>query len=190
MKFKTALFLGLCFGLSACLGGRSADPEFYTLSPVMEKVISDKNVAIGVNRVQVARYLDRPQIITQKEGTSEVNISEMNRWIAPLSDLMARTLVSDIKNALPKSAVKTRSIGQEDFDYIISLEVINMDAVLGKTTTLNAWWKIYDRHEKLLFRHQTTETLPLGKTYEDLAAVQSQLLGKLAVQMAQKIAEM
>ena len=190
MKFKTALFLGLCFGLSACLGGRSADPDFYTLSPVTEKSISNKNVSIGINRVQVARYLDRPQIITQKEGTTELNVSEMNRWIAPLSDLMARTLVSDIKNALPKSTVKTRSIGQENFDYIISLEIIAMDSIFGDTATLNGWWKIYDRNEKLLFRHQTTETLPLGKTYEDLAAVQSQLLGKLAVQMAQKIAEM
>lgn len=189
MKFKIILFFGLCFGLSACFGGRSADPNFYTLSPVTEKSISDKNVSIGINRVRVARYLDRPQIITQKEG-GEIDVSEMNRWIEPLSNLIARTVASDIKNALPKSTVKTRAIGQENFDYIISLEIIAMDSILGKTATLNGWWKIYDRNEKLLFRHQTIETLPLGKTYEDLATVQSQLIGKLAVQMAQKIAEM
>ena len=155
-----------------------------------KKVISDKNVSIGVNRVQVARYLDRPQIITQKKGIPEVTVSEMNRWIEPLSNLIARTLVSDIKNTLPKSTVKTRIIGQENFDYIISLEIIAMDSIFGDTATLNGWWKIYDRNEKLLFRHQTMETLPLGKTYEDLATVQSQLIGKLAVQMAQKIADM
>lgn len=189
MKFKIILFFGLCFGLSACFGGRSADPNFYTLYPVTEKSISDKNVSIGINRVRVARYLDRPQIITQKEG-GEINVSEMNRWIEPLSNLIARTVTSDIKNALPKSTVKTRAIGQENFDYIISLEIIAMDSILGKTATLNGWWKIYDRNEKLLFRHQTTETLPLGKTYEDLATVQSQLIGKLAVQMAQKITKM
>ena len=189
MKFKIALFLGICFGLSACLGGRSADPDFYTLSPIKEKIISDKSVAIGINRVQIARYLDRPQIITQKEGTPEVTISEMNRWIEPLSNLIARTVVTDIKNILPKSVVKTRSIGQENFDYIVSIEIVNMDTILGETTTLNAWWKIYDKDEKLLFRHQMVETSSIGKSYEDLARGQSQLVGKLAVQIAQKISE-
>ena len=123
MNFKIALFLGLCFGLTACLGGRSADPNFYTLSPTSEKVISDKNITIGINRVRIARHLDRPQIITQSLKTSQITVSEMNRWIEPLSDLIARTLTTDMSKALPNSTIKTRSIGQENFDYIFVCNV-------------------------------------------------------------------
>lgn len=187
MKLKIALLIGLCIGLSACFGGRSADPNFYTLTPVSEKSISDKQLSIGINRVQVARYLDRPQIVTQQEDTTEVSLSEMNRWMEPLSGLIARTLTADLEKALPNSTIKTRSIGQENFDYIISLEIVSMDTVFNKTATLNAWWMIYDKNEKLLSRHQTVKTLKVGNTYEDLATTQSRLIGELAVQISQKL---
>ena len=190
MNFKIALFLGLCLGLTGCLGGRSADPDFYTLSPTAEKIISDKNITIGLNRIKIARHLDRPQIITQSQKTAQVNISEMNRWIEPLSELIARTLITDMGKALPNSIIKTRSIGQENFDYILSVEIIDMNTVLGETTALNAWWTLYDKDEKMIFRHQTTETTKVGKTYQNLATAQSHLLGKLSNQIALKIANL
>ena len=190
MKFKTALLFGLCFGLSSCFNGRSAEPNFYTLAPVIKERFSDKKFTIGINRIQIARYLDRPQIVTQKANSTEVNLSETNRWIEPLSDLIARTLTADMEKALPNSTIKTRSIGQENFDYIISVDIIRMDTVLNETAELNAWWMIYDKDEKLIYRQQTSETINVGTTYQDMTAAQSILLGKLSEQIALKIAKL
>ncbi len=183
-------WIAVCFlfGLSACFGGVSAPSRFYTLSPVIQEPVSEKVTAsVGIDRVQVARYLDRPQIITQTLGSLEISLSETNRWIEPLSNLVQRILSEDLANALPNAPVKMKTQGREDFSYVLSVDIIKMDTVFGEKASLEAWFLIQDRSGKVIARKKASEVVPVGTSFDDMAKAQSDLIGRLAVQIAREI---
>ena len=183
-------WIAVCFlfGLSACFGGVSAPSRFYTLSPVIQEPVSEKVTAsVGIDRVQVARYLDRPQIITQTLGSPEISLSETNRWIEPLSNLVQRILSEDLANALPNAPVKMKTQGREDFTYVVSVDIMKMDTVFGDKASVEAWFLIQDRSGKVIARKKASEVVPVGASFDDMAKAQSDLIGRLAVQIAREI---
>lgn len=177
--------LTVCLLLGACLGGYSTPPTFYTLTPTDTAAVSDqKKPALGLDRVYVARYVDRPQIVIQTPDTTEVSVSEQNRWIAPLSDLIRRITAENLTALLPQTPVKSRTQAEEVFPYTLTLDIVKLDAILGQTATLDAWALIQDSAGKTVRRQRITETVAVGKTYDSVAGAYSILLGRLARQIA------
>lgn len=185
---KKWIAISLLFVLSACFGGVSAPSRFYTLSPVIQEPVSTKMTAsVGIDRVQVARYLDRPQIITQTPASPEISLSETNRWIEPLSNLVQRILAEDLANALPNAPVKMKTQGREDFSYVLSVDVIKMDTVFGEKASLEAWFLIQDRTGRVISRKKVNEFVSVGTSFDDMAKAQSELVARLASQIAREI---
>ena len=179
--------LSLCFLLSACVFGTSPEAKFYTLSSLGGKAVSNEYQSfVGVNRIRLPKYIDRPQIVTQKSNSSEVVISEYNRWADSLSVLVTRTLTEDLTVFLPKAHIKTRS-SSEKFDVIIAVEVVKMNAVLNEYVELDAWYMIKDKTGKLLTRQKFKNKVNIGDTYDDLATGYSQLWKKLAQNIARNL---
>ena len=81
---KYMIPLVLSFSLSGCFNGTTPPSQFYTLTPTETKVISEKHLSIGIERIQLPRSLDRPQMLTASSETPEIKLSELNRWIEPL----------------------------------------------------------------------------------------------------------
>ena len=187
MKYKL-MILTLFLGLSACFGGYTQPSKFYTLSPVMKTpIVQSTDFSVGINRVQTAQYLDRPQIITNQLNTNEVVVSENNRWIESLPNLIARTTADNLSVLLPKGQIKVKNFTTEKFDFTLSLEVVKMDTILGNSATLEVWWQIQNKDKKTVLKDKFSKTVPVGKGYEDLAITQSDLFGQLAKQIAQKL---
>ncbi len=187
MKNKL-IILALSLGLSACLGGYSQPSKFYTLSPITETPISQSiRFSLGINRIQMAQYLDRPQILTNHPKTNEVTVSENNRWIESLPNLIARTTAENLSILLPKEQIKVKTFTTEKFDYTLSLEVVKMDTILGDKASLEVWWQIQNTNKKTVLKGKFSKTEPVGKGYEDLAIAQSNLFGQMAEQIAQKL---
>ena len=178
-----------CFLLSACFAGRSQTSQFYTLIPENITPVSDIAVTIGINRIQIPRYLDRPQMIIQKSDTSEIIVSESNRWIEPLPDLIARTLSQDLSSALPKAIIKNRTFS-ETFKYIITIDINRLDSSSDGTTILNAFWSIQDSKGGILIQEKTTLTQQSAIKYQDIATTQSNLIALLATKISEKIAKL
>ena len=182
------MILTLFLGLSACFGGYTQPSKFYTLSPVMKTpIVQSTDFSVGINRVQTAQYLDRPQIITNQLNTNEVVVSENNRWIESLPNLIARTTADNLSVLLPKGQIKVKNFTTEKFDFTLSLEVVKMDTILGNSATLEVWWQIQNKDKKTVLKDKFSKTVPVGKDYEDLAITQSDLFGQLAKQIAQKL---
>lgn len=176
MKFFKSIFL--CLFLAACFGGTSPQSSFYTLVAEEQKPLSVKNDSfIGIEKVQLPKYLDRPQIVTQE--APQVTVSEYNRWIETPNVLCTRVLVEDLSALFPNAQIKSRSFGLEDFDVTVSVEVVKMDAILGDKVNLEAWFTI-QKEGKIVDRQKFFAEQSIGKTYDDIANGYSALWSQLS----------
>lgn len=174
-----------CLLLGACMFGTSKSAKFYTQSAISEGVISaDYTAWVGVNRVQLPQYIDRPQMVTQQKDSVQINVSEYNRWVELPSVLATRVLAEDLGGILPSSQIKVNQLKGEKFDRIVSVEVIEINAVLGEKAELVAWYTIKTNSKKLITQQKFTCTVAMGKTYEDLANGYSQLWAELSREIA------
>lgn len=173
-----------CLLLGACFWGTSKNAKFYTLSATLtEPLIKNYTAFVGVNRILLPKYIDRPQIVTQHKDSSQVNISEFNRWVESPAVLSTRALAENLSILLPSAQIKTNQFKREG-DWIVSVEIIKMNAILGDKAELAAWYTIKNNSKKILTQQKFTGTVQIGKTYDDL----SQGYNKLIAQLSQEIA--
>ncbi len=187
MKKKSILAMVLL--LASCVG-TSSPSHFYKLqtSDMRPEAVSSRRLDIGVEETFVPKYLDRPQIVTMEKGAAELKISEFHRWAEPLSGAFSRVLADDLALYLPKSVVKYKTLSSETFTYTITLEINQMEAILGQSLQLDVWWTVY-KNGQVVIRERSRLSSSLGNTYEDLANRQSALINELAQQIAAELAK-
>lgn len=180
-------FLIVCCFLTGCLGS-SLPSNFYLLQPQTNlNKISNKKFNIGVETVEIPAYVDKPQIVWQKKNSTELTVSELNRWGEPLSEMIGRTLISDLSKLMPYSFIKPKMFSREDFTRIIFVEINRFDAVEGETAYLDAWWSISNADGEITARGKTNLSAPISLSYDSYVQAQSILIGKMAEQIAKKI---
>lgn len=177
--------------LAGCIGtGRTPPSKFYSLRPVsgVEKPLTAyRGFSVGIEEVKVPAYMDKPQIVTERKDSVELNISELNRWSEPLSSMLQRTIADDMAAYLPQTLVKPKNYGREIFDYAVFVEINKFGGVWDENAVLEAWWYVSDKNGKILAREQTYLSVPLGKGYDALVEKQSFMVGELSKQIAEKI---
>ncbi|WP_428075726.1 PqiC family protein [Candidatus Avelusimicrobium luingense] len=177
-----------CLLLNACIFGTSKNAEFYTLTPTDTPALSADYVTfVGVNRVQLPKYVERPQIVVQRKNSTQVNISEYHRWVESLSILATRVLTEDLSVLLPSAQIKQNRYKGEEFDRTVTVEIVNMDAVLGEKAEITAWYVVKDKADKVQIRNKFKRDVPVGKTYDELVQGYSQLLAELSQEIAQRL---
>jgi uncharacterized lipoprotein YmbA len=143
---KKIKYAFLCLFLSGCIFGVSQTSKFYSLTTIETIPVSQsEDLFIGVDKVDLPKYMDRAQIVTQNKNGRQVLISEYNRWIESPSVLCTRILTQNLNYLLPKSETvyvcidgKMRGIGSEscgprlpeeyrintngEFSFMISIE--------------------------------------------------------------------
>ena len=176
----------VCLLLNACMFGTSKTAKFYTMTPTPAQLAyrTDYTGFVGINRIQLPKYMDRPQIVTEQKDSAQVHMSEYNRWAEAPSVLATRVLAEDLGVLLPAAQVKTSQSKGEEFDRTVFVEVSRLDAVLGEKAEMVAWYTIKSDPKKIIAREKFTATVQIGKTYNDLATGYSQLLAKLGEQIA------
>ena len=176
-----------CLLLSACFG-TSKQAKFYTQTAISAAAVcSNYTGFIGVNRVQLPKYIDRPQMVTQLKDSAQIGISEYNRWVEFPSVLATRALIEDLEGLLPAAQVKMNQFKGEGFDRTVSVEISKINAVLGDKAELVAWYTIKDKGGNVLTHQKFTDIVLLGQTYNDLAQGYSQLLAHLSQEIAKSL---
>ena len=185
-KIKT---IALCFLLSACIPGSSQTAKFYNLKTESKLIISEayKN-SVGVLRVQIPKFMDKPQIISQHKENDEVTISEYNRWVEPLAVLYTRSLVSNLSSLLPNAPIKM-SHGDDSFERIILVDIVKLDMLWQNRGTLEAWYTIKTGKGQVLANKKFVDSIPLKNSYEDLVKAHSYLLENLSKSIATTLME-
>lgn len=175
-----------CLLFTACIFGTSKNAKFYTQAATnfAETISPDYTAFVGVDRVQLPKYIDRPQIVTQQKDSVQINISEYNRWVELPSVLATRVVTEDLSSLLPAAQVKATSSNSKDFEWIISVEIVKIEAVLGEKAEMVAWYTIKNNSKKLFTQQKFSKTVVIGKTYDDLANGYSRLLYLLSQEIA------
>lgn len=174
-----------CLLLNACMFGTSKNAKFYTMTATSESAISvDYNAFVGVNRVQLPKYVDRTQIITQYKDSTQIKISEYNRWVESPATLVTHVLTEDLSVLLPSAQIKENRFKKRETDRVITVEIIEMNAILGQKAELTAWYTVQDGAGKVKTYQKFASSVPIGKTYDELAQGYSQLLMKLSQEIA------
>ena len=182
---------GWVLTLAGCVGG-SAPTRFYVLTPVggVDKsnpaTSSKASLAVGVRRVALPDYLDRPQIVTRLGG-SQLALAEFDRWASPLGDEFPRVLAENLGALIPSDQVVVFPWARSaQVDYEVSVEVAQFDGRLGGDCSLVARWNIYGREKKAVLTSgkSSLSEATKGGEYEALAAAQSRLLAALSREIA------
>jgi uncharacterized lipoprotein YmbA len=184
------VFLGAC--------ARSEPARFYLLRPLAggdvgqfsEAVRSDKRaVAIGIESVELAAYLNRPEIATRR-GRYEVHFADFDRWAEPLDENIAQVLADNLSTLLrPQNIHVFHGATSAQLDYRVSVYVVRFDNEPGEEALLRAQWTLWDSDKRnMLVAREEEYREPLRKQdYESIAAADSRLLANLSRDIAEAV---
>lgn len=189
------LAIALSFALAAC--GQSKPSRHYILTaqqPAMaagEPAVSAQGIAVGVEPVEIPKYLDKPQIVTT--GTSnQIQLGEFDRWGEPLGRNITRVIAENLSGALESDRIfQIAERRRSDLDFILEVEIIRFDLELNGQSLLIARWSVLDRdrdNELLVVRSSYSHPVPEQEDYNMAVAAMSANLGELSDEIAAAIA--
>jgi uncharacterized lipoprotein YmbA len=133
--------------------GTTPPPTFYQLTETASTQLSglERGIAVGVGPVNLAPYLDRPQIVIRGVG-HQLELSEFNRWVEPLTDSISRVIIVNLSNSLESTRVykiprRNKTIPLE---FRIEIDIARFDGMLGGNALLVARWTLYGQEESAL----------------------------------------
>jgi len=167
---------------------RSPEPTLYTLVPVPGTADERPAGAASFARMNVARYLDRPQIVRHHNAYA-LETDDTERWAEPLDEMMARILVAELTERLPRMRIAQSSsgmLGEADMSLAVSIERFDVDP--DGTVVLDARWTVRgkDSDGPLESAEITERTSAAGTA--GLVAVMSRCLAQLSDRLAAAIA--
>lgn len=179
--------------LGAC--ARTEPARFYLLRPLVGAEFEQPSegahatadaVAIGIETVELAAYLDRPEIAT-RQGPYQVRFADFDRWAEPLDENIAQVLADNLSVLLRSKRIHVLpGVVRARLDYRLSVDVVRFDNEPGEEALLRAHWALWDGGDrKMLIFRKTEYREPLPKQdYQAIAAANSRLLVSLSLDIA------
>ncbi len=137
------LLLGGC-----TLGKQSTPPRYYVLNSLPEKTerlatAETKVPTVGVGRVEIPSYLDRPQIV-RRIGENELKANEFQRWAESLSDSTTRTLRENLSELLgPDKVTAFPWLTPFKRDYEVHVVVLRFEPLNNiHEVELRVFWRL------------------------------------------------
>lgn len=194
--FMRLLVLFLAVTASGGCAGKSDPARFYQIAPSRE--MANKEIfnaaapvpVIGVGPVSIARYLDRPQIVT-RSGTSRLNLLEFDKWAEPLEDSVSRMILSELILRLKDHKIALVPWKQKpDSARQITITVLKMENSLEGDAELVTRWTLTNPEGQMTLSRMSSFHSPMEKTGGVEAFVKSQgvNLEALCQEIAQAIA--
>lgn len=190
-KNHLLLLLFLTVVVSGC-GVTTPKAIYYTLTPsdvasIKKTTSSPGTLAIGIGPVKFPGELDRPSIVT-RSGNNRLIIDEFHRWGGSLEKNFLRVMADNLTHLLKTDQVMIRP-WEHYFqpDVRIALDIHQFDGRLGESASLKVTWVIYKEGKKTgAVVHRSALNEPsAGEGYDALVAAQSQLVARLAKEIAE-----
>ena len=195
LSLRRVLTVGVLMLVLTGCGGMTAPARFYVLSPLAEadksgQALADESrVRVGIGPVEVAQYLDRPQIVTRL-SPNEVKLADFDHWGEPLKDNFSRVLSENILTLLSGEPIAVFPLrGSARLDYRVEVEVILLDGVLGGSAELVVRWAIFrDEDREMVFTKKSSISVAAGGgSYEAFVSAQSRAVEALSREIAEAI---
>ncbi len=170
--------------LAGC--GSSPKTHFYTLDVVRGTGGQQAALAgpIQIAAVHIPAALDRRQMV-RRTGTNAVDISDRDRWSAPLGRMARNVLSQDLAARLPKGAVVLPDAPAPAATRQIVVTIAAFGPLADGTVRLRAEWALLDGSPaKPVLRRNVDLQVSSGRGGAAVASAMSRLLGQLADRMA------
>ncbi|MBP6707969.1 MAG: membrane integrity-associated transporter subunit PqiC [Candidatus Accumulibacter sp.] len=179
--------LALAAALSGCV---SPPAQFYTLAAIAqpEQGALPAAYAVRVDSVTIPAVVDRPQFVVQKSA-HRVAIDEFNRWAAPLSASVARTLADNLGILLGTPRVVSGALAASfEPAYRVTVDIQRFESVPGEAVTLDALWLVRRAGAAGAASGRSVLREPVqGSGYEALAAAHSRAIAGMSRDIASAI---
>ena len=179
--------------LVGCLGGPSAQTNFYMLSPLSPSQAGTAtapaggHIRIGLATVVVPEYLNRNEIVVNLDNTV-YRLAEFNQWAEPVSNNLTRVLAENLTNLLRNELIDVllTSDSSIPMDYRLEVDVLRLDGYLGGQATLVVQWALLETEEDdlILLRRSEYQEPAADNTYKGLVLAKSRMVEKLSRDMA------
>ena len=166
----------------------TATSRFYTLeSSATADGASSAPGSVMIGPVTIPAAVDRPEFIIQV-APNRVEVEEFNRWVAPLSDSIARVVAGNLVVILGTPDVAVAPLANFNPAYLVTIDVQRFDSIRGQAAVLEAVWTVRKTAgtEARSSRTVARETVQ-GDSFEALAAAHSRALAKLSGDIATAI---
>lgn len=175
--------------LALLLTGCAASPpaRFYTLDPVapLSNPPATAALTVQVAAVRIPGILDRQEMV-RESAPETLELSDRNRWGAPLGQMMQRVLTQDLAARLPGSTLLGPTALPPAGSRIVAVDVLRFDAgPSGEIVLQGSWTLLAAGNDRPLASHSVNlaSAGPIGD-YAEQAAAMSRLLGRLADRIA------
>jgi uncharacterized lipoprotein YmbA len=178
---RGAVLLTTVILLAGC--GSSPKTHYFTLSrvPGGQERTASIGTPVTVAAVHVPQSLDRSEMV-RTTGDNTVEISDQDRWTAPLGEIARSVLSEDLAERLPRDevVVPDAPAPPHTTQIVVSLAEFGLDPG-GKVVLVGSWSLLDgDRGKLLLRRDVALQTAAKGLGGSGEAAAMSELLGELA----------
>jgi hypothetical protein len=166
----------------------SAPARFYNLDSTAKPDGSPAaRAAVMVGPVSIPASVDQPEFVVQV-APNRVEVEEFNRWVAPLSDGIARAVAGDLTVLLGTPDVATTPLVNFNPSYWVTIDVQRFDSIRGQEALLEAVWTVRRTTggETRSGRTLARETVQ-GDGFDALAAAHSRALAKMSGDIAAAI---
>jgi uncharacterized lipoprotein YmbA len=191
-----AVFLGIALISLAGCAGRSKPARFYVLSPVSDSGVIEQNstaankeIAIGIARVSLPKYLRKPQIVT-RTGSNELDLAEYDRWAGRIEDDIRWVIAENLSLMLATDKVFLLPVMEPiNSDYTLKIEISRFDGPLGGTVEFSSNWIIADGKGDRIYGVKSTHISEptRGGGYAAMVAAQSRVLAVFSREVAEFI---
>jgi len=150
---------------------------------------NDKIFTLGINPINLPRYLDRPQIMT-KVNDNEFKLSELNVWAEPLKDTLTRVIAQNLNSVPCVDIVLMPKAISKQINYRLSAEVIRLDGTLGGQALFDVQWSITEEQTKrvLIAKVSKYREPVLSHDYNALVYAYNRVLDSFSQEIAGSVA--
>lgn len=185
----------LTFFIIGAIAGCAATPSptYYQLEEPAGSQLGgvERGLAIGLELLNVAAYLDRPQIVTRITD-HKLKLSEANMWAEPLKKSIVRVIGVNLSNMLESNRVfrLPRRDKGIPLDFRVTLSITRFDGTLGGAARLTARWTLYNQKNIPILTKVSIISKPAGGSgYDDLIAAQNLTLQDLSHEIGDAIGD-
>jgi len=150
---------------------------------------STQGVGIGVGPVDLAEYIDRPNLIVE-ESPQDFQAASHHRWAGDLESQIANTTASNLGRRLNTGNVHRYPWqGNHQLRYQVTLDLRQFHSSADGFAVIEAGWRIYSLPDHQLLTTRTfIDREALAKDgYPALIDAQSTLLSRLADEIAKTL---
>ncbi len=151
----------------------------------------EAGIFLLVGPVEVASYLDRPQIVT-RSGEDEVKLAEFDRWAQPLRESLGKVCAESLSILLGRERVIA---GEEPLwggaKYRVTVSVLRFDGEVGGEVVLDAQWILLQNSPPNVVSARRTRVVKSAGSdgYRSLVAAMSESVGVLCSEIAAAVKE-